>query len=161
QAPVIQTAAAFPSGRRTMPPPNPTWNSGTPLSRGIIFSNHSSTSSSSFSKTPLNGRDNSEVEQETGDQSMATTENDSTTTKNVTASPRRQFLKQSSLAAASGAVLPLLSKQSRASSPSPVRVTSSKGAEVIVETAAGKIRGTNVDGIKVFKGVPYGGSTAG
>src|SRR5262249_40679494 len=69
--------------------------------------------------------------------------------------------KQSSLAAASGAVLPLLSKQSRASLPSPVRVTSGKGAEVIVETAAGKIRGTNVDGIKVFKGVPYGGSTAG
>src|SRR5215470_16586776 len=29
------------------------------------------------------------------------------------------------------------------------------------ETTFGKIRGVNVDGIKIFKGVPYGASTAG
>src|SRR5262245_47746714 len=32
---------------------------------------------------------------------------------------------------------------------------------VEVETTCGKIRGLDVDGIKVFKGVPYGASTAG
>src|SRR5690348_15149518 len=39
-----------------------------------------------------------------------------------------------------------------------------KGAEtspVIAETGYGKIRGTEVDGIRIFKGVPYGASTAG
>jgi para-nitrobenzyl esterase len=32
---------------------------------------------------------------------------------------------------------------------------------VTAETAFGKIRGTDVDGIKIFKGIPYGASTAG
>src|SRR5216684_4385243 len=32
---------------------------------------------------------------------------------------------------------------------------------VIAETAAGKVRGKTVDGIKVFLGVPYGAPTAG
>lgn len=32
---------------------------------------------------------------------------------------------------------------------------------VIVETTAGRVRGTAVDGIQTFKGVPYGASTAG
>jgi para-nitrobenzyl esterase len=36
-----------------------------------------------------------------------------------------------------------------------------EGASVVAETAYGKIRGTEVDGIKVFKGVPYGATTAG
>src|SRR6202011_5020349 len=31
----------------------------------------------------------------------------------------------------------------------------------IVETSAGKVRGTVVDGINIFKGIPYGGTTAG
>ncbi|HLG59122.1 MAG TPA: carboxylesterase/lipase family protein [Vicinamibacterales bacterium] len=35
------------------------------------------------------------------------------------------------------------------------------GAPVIAETAYGRIRGSDVAGIKVFKGVPYGASTAG
>ena len=39
-----------------------------------------------------------------------------------------------------------------------------KGAEtgsVTAETASGKVRGMEVDGIKIFKGIPYGASTAG
>ena len=35
------------------------------------------------------------------------------------------------------------------------------GQAVVAETAYGRIRGTEVRGIKVFKGVPYGASTAG
>ncbi len=35
------------------------------------------------------------------------------------------------------------------------------GAEVIADSAYGKLRGADVDGIKVFKGIPYGASTDG
>jgi para-nitrobenzyl esterase len=34
-------------------------------------------------------------------------------------------------------------------------------AEPIADTAAGKVRGTTVDGIHIFKGIPYGASTTG
>jgi para-nitrobenzyl esterase len=34
-------------------------------------------------------------------------------------------------------------------------------SDVIVETTAGKVRGANVNGIRTFRGVPYGASTAG
>src|SRR6478672_5328718 len=32
---------------------------------------------------------------------------------------------------------------------------------VVADTTFGKIRGADIDGIKIFKGVPYGASTAG
>jgi para-nitrobenzyl esterase len=61
---------------------------------------------------------------------------------------RRDFLKQSGfLIAASGTGLSYAFAQD--------------GAPVIAETAYGRIRGSEVAGIKVFKGVPYGASTAG
>jgi len=62
---------------------------------------------------------------------------------------RREFLKQASmLAAASTSIL-----------------TTARGADnkydVVADTAFGKIRGVDADGIKIFRGVPYGASTAG
>jgi para-nitrobenzyl esterase len=61
---------------------------------------------------------------------------------------RRDFLRQSGLLIA-------------ASSAGAVRLFAAQGAPVTAETAYGRIRGTDVDGIKVFKGIPYGASTAG
>src|SRR5262245_48805270 len=66
----------------------------------------------------------------------------------VITTSRRDFLKQASLlTAASGAAL-----------------KSAWGADlkyVTADTAFGKIRGVDIEGIKVFKGVPYGGNTSG
>ena len=63
-----------------------------------------------------------------------------------TMSSRRYFLKQSGLlVAASSFSWPALAQ----------------GDPVVADTTYGRIRGTEVRGIKVFKGVPYGASTAG
>ncbi len=59
---------------------------------------------------------------------------------------RRTFLKHASLLAAAPTVL--------------LRAQSAQNF-VIAETAFGKIRGEEIQGIKIFKGVPYGASTAG
>jgi para-nitrobenzyl esterase len=70
---------------------------------------------------------------------------------------RRRFLKQASLALAgapAGVLLSLDSRRARAG-PSPEK------AESIADTRAGRVRGRTVEGIHVFKGIPYGASTAG
>jgi para-nitrobenzyl esterase len=61
---------------------------------------------------------------------------------------RRAFLKNSSLlVAASGLGLE--------------RVFAQEPSDVVADTAFGRIRGVDAGGIKTFKGVPYGGTTAG
>ena len=57
---------------------------------------------------------------------------------------RRTFLKQTSLLALA-----------------PALARAEPSGAVVADTAFGKVRGEEVQGIKIFKGVPYGASTAG
>src|SRR5438309_7072586 len=63
---------------------------------------------------------------------------------------RRIFVKHASLFLAGAHVAPWLKIAAAADAGS-----------VIADTSAGKIRGLIVEDIKIFKGVPYGGTTAG
>jgi para-nitrobenzyl esterase len=83
---------------------------------------------------------------------------------------RRDFLKSSSLtlsaagAAASAAVSTLLSGAAAAQEAAPVRPlggTATGKIFIEADTAYGKVQGLQSAGIKEFKGIPYGASTAG
>jgi para-nitrobenzyl esterase len=65
---------------------------------------------------------------------------------------RRTFLKQTSLLAIAPASAVLARAQA---------VEKTGQNTVIAETAFGKVRGEEVQGIKIFKGIPYGATTAG
>src|SRR6267378_539716 len=65
-------------------------------------------------------------------------------------SSRRSFMKHAGLALAGAQLAPWLKF---------VRAADLENA--IVETSAGKVRGVVVDGMKVFRGIPYGASTSG
>jgi len=39
--------------------------------------------------------------------------------------------------------------------------TGQAGTQVITETCYGKVRGARVDGVTIFRGIPYGGATEG
>ena len=60
---------------------------------------------------------------------------------------RREFIAQASMMAASGFLVP--------------RAWGAQTRFVVADTAFGRIRGADADGIKTFKGIPYGASTAG
>jgi para-nitrobenzyl esterase len=80
---------------------------------------------------------------------------------------RRTFLKKSSLllvAAPAGAMLPPVSSSAVAQSAASSAPAKRAGAasDVIAETTYGKVRGLmGADGIRMFRGIPYGGNTAG
>src|SRR5215831_17801619 len=65
------------------------------------------------------------------------------------ASSRRMFVKQSALLAAGASLTPWL------------RHLAADTASVVATTASGKVRGSALDSVSIFKGIPYGATTAG
>src|SRR6185295_13144488 len=76
---------------------------------------------------------------------------------------RRSFLKQAALLLAgtqAGLLLPFDPVTARAAAW--LQTSKGEGATgAIAETAYGKVRGTAVEDITIFKGIPYGGATSG
>src|ERR1051325_3303680 len=74
------------------------------------------------------------------------------TTAMTWVSSRRRFLQQASLILAATQVSPWFDL---------VDAAETDAGAIVADTAYGKVRGRVVRGINVFKGIPYGGSTAG
>jgi len=77
--------------------------------------------------------------------------------RNTPALDRRAFLRSSGSAAAAVALMSQGYGTGVRAQDGPAAVS----ASALVDTTAGKIRGMVGDGVKIFKGVPYGASTAG
>ncbi len=82
-----------------------------------------------------------------------------------TGTGRRQFLKRASLLVAGTQAGALLPSAAAAAIPGAAKqakpLSGAKGSDPVVDTSSGKVRGTVHDGIRVFKGIPYGASPAG
>jgi para-nitrobenzyl esterase len=82
-----------------------------------------------------------------------------------TGTGRRQFLKRASWLVAgtqAGALLPSAAEAAIPGAAKQAKLLSgAKGSDPVVDTSSGKVRGTVQDGIRVFKGIPYGASPAG
>jgi para-nitrobenzyl esterase len=82
-----------------------------------------------------------------------------------TSTRRRQFLKQASLLVAgaqAGVLLPFASAATSPGAAGPAKSSlAAAGSDFVVDTLSGKVRGTVQDGIRAFKGIPYGASPAG
>jgi para-nitrobenzyl esterase len=63
--------------------------------------------------------------------------------------PRRRFLTQSALMLAAAYAMPWRER------------LVADGESPVADTAFGTVRGTTIEGIRIFKGIPYGGTTAG
>jgi para-nitrobenzyl esterase len=77
---------------------------------------------------------------------------------------RREFLKSSALSLAAASVASLAAGEARAQETAPSRPLSGAATgNVFVETATiyGRVQGVQSAGVKEFKGIPYGASTAG
>ncbi len=98
--------------------------------------------------------------------------NDSATSSSPSGMPRRDWLKNAALLTGTTAAAGLTGAACAPAAPAPPASTSSSATNgahstvttpdnAIVETASGKIRGFTRNGVYIFKGVPYGDTTAG